>query len=358
MGSPVKCPECGFDSPPGSARCANCGRLLGLQTAEDPVHPQEASSSSLASGSAKAVAASAGSRVSEERAGPVLSRASVSRETPEQINVGRIVDPQTGTQPSWQEELSGRVEDYRRRRARLKGGPDRGPNLNLIFDFDEASKRERDSAGPGLEVDNALIAETTLHSETGASVQESIVGIEGEAGPKGTPLAEEVLLESPSATPKPLEIVLGAPSEATESSRPPLELAPLRQRLLGGVIDGVILLSAGGIFAVVFWLVGGHASANLVNELALGFIAVFVFLTYFGMFTMLTSSTPGLSFMGLEVRNLEGNYPTRQEALWRAFGYLVSTSAMMLGFVWAVFDSDGLTWHDRMSGTFVSAIRA
>jgi uncharacterized RDD family membrane protein YckC len=277
--------------------------------------------------------------------------------------MGRIVDPQTGTQPSWQEELSERVEDYRRRRARLKGGPDRGLNLSLNFDFDESSKQEQGSAAPGLEVDNALVAETTLHSETGDSVQESIAGIEDEAGLKGMPFAEEVLLERPSAAPKPLEIVLGAPSEAAEASaaesgRPQLELAPLRQRLLGGVIDGVILLSAGGIFALVFWLVGGHASANLVSELVLGFIAVLVFLTYFGMFTMLTSSTPGLSFMGLEVRNLEGNYPTRQEALWRAFGYLVSTSAMMLGFVWAAFDSDGLTWHDRMSGTFVSAIRA
>jgi hypothetical protein len=40
--------------------------------------------------------------------------------------------------------------------------------------------------------------------------------------------------------------------------------------------------------------------------------------------------------------------------LWRAFGYLVSTGALLLGFVWALVDSDGFTWHDRMSGTFLA----
>jgi hypothetical protein len=26
----------------------------------------------------------------------------------------------------------------------------------------------------------------------------------------------------------------------------------------------------------------------------------------------------------------------------------------MLGFIWACVDSDGLTWHDRMSGTVIT----
>jgi uncharacterized RDD family membrane protein YckC len=54
-----------------------------------------------------------------------------------------------------------------------------------------------------------------------------------------------------------------------------------------------------------------------------------------------------------EIHNLEGAHPTTQEAFLRAFGYLVSITALMLGFLWALLDSEGLTWHDRMSGTFV-----
>ncbi|MGD1104323.1 MAG: hypothetical protein ABSA59_19915, partial [Terriglobia bacterium] len=46
--------------------------------------------------------------------------------------------------------------------------------------------------------------------------------------------------------------------------------------------------------------------------------------------------------------------PTVRESFWRAFGVLVSLSALMLGFVWACVDSDGLTWHDRMSGTVIA----
>jgi hypothetical protein len=33
---------------------------------------------------------------------------------------------------------------------------------------------------------------------------------------------------------------------------------------------------------------------------------------------------------------------------------MVSLSALMLGFIWAVVDSDGLTWHDHMSATAIT----
>jgi hypothetical protein len=46
-----------------------------------------------------------------------------------------------------------------------------------------------------------------------------------------------------------------------------------------------------------------------------------------------------------------------RESFWRAFGVLVSLSALMLGFVWACVDSDSLTWHDRMSGTVITEER-
>jgi hypothetical protein len=44
-----------------------------------------------------------------------------------------------------------------------------------------------------------------------------------------------------------------------------------------------------------------------------------------------------------------------RQSFWRAFGYLVSASAFFLGFVWALVDSEGLTWHDRMSDTFLAS---
>jgi uncharacterized RDD family membrane protein YckC len=90
------------------------------------------------------------------------------------------------------------------------------------------------------------------------------------------------------------------------------------------------------------------------NLAVLAFIIVFFILVYFGSFTALTATTPGLLWMRLEVRNWSGTHPTGREAFWRAFGYLVSIAALMLGFLWAAVDSEGMTWHDRMSGTFVT----
>jgi uncharacterized RDD family membrane protein YckC len=74
------------------------------------------------------------------------------------------------------------------------------------------------------------------------------------------------------------------------------------------------------------------------------------------MFTALAFSTPGQSIVGIEARNMEGWPPDRRESLLRAFGYLVSLSAFMLGFFWALVDSESLTWHDRISGTFLTPV--
>lgn len=357
----MECSECGFDSPPGMTRCAKCGRLLAPHVGESPVPPQETfSASSLASGTAKAKVASASSTASQERAGPELSSAVAPRKAPEKLEVGVITNLLTRPQQAWQEELSERVDDYRRRRSRLKGAQEQNPNLDFDFEALEKEKPGSGTAAPESEqkVDLASAAETTLHPEAKEPSKGSIDWAENKTAAKGLPFAEEVLLEHETAAAEPLEIALGASSIATstnvlDAGEP--RLAPLGPRFLAGIVDGIVLLLAGGVFALVFWLVGGHASPNLINEFAMGFIGVFLFLVYFGMFTVLTSSTPGLSLMGLEVRNVQGHYPTKEEAYWRAFGCLVSASALMLGFVWAVFDSDGLTWHDRMSGTFVSA---
>jgi uncharacterized RDD family membrane protein YckC len=83
--------------------------------------------------------------------------------------------------------------------------------------------------------------------------------------------------------------------------------------------------------------------------------AGFFLLLYFALFTALAFATPGQSALALRVRTLDGETPEPAAAIWRAFGYLVSTAALMLGFLWAALDSDGLAWHDRMSGTCLVA---
>jgi uncharacterized RDD family membrane protein YckC len=135
-----------------------------------------------------------------------------------------------------------------------------------------------------------------------------------------------------------------------------LPVAPMGRRFLAGLADALVLLLAGGLFALIFWRVGGHLTPVTPNLAVLAFIAVIFVWAYFGLFTALTFSTPGLTWMGIEVRNMEGWPPAPRESLLRAFGYLVSLLALMIGFLWALVDSNGLTWHDRISGTFLTPV--
>jgi uncharacterized RDD family membrane protein YckC len=275
--------------------------------------------------------------------------------------------PVEGTGPAWREELSQRVENFRRRRARLRGSSD--SNSNLEFDFAESSLAEapEESDIPlvePLDVPEGIDAELSLphaHAPETAAVD----SVELQAGGNVAGLQEISDFETepsefaPHPIPRSVHFVLDSapPLETPEFTTLPAEIsmAPMSRRFLGGMIDVLVLLLAAGVFALIFWRAGGHLSPNTLN-LAIGaFIAMLLALAYFGVFTALTSTTPGLLWVGVEVRSLQGGHPTLRQSLWRAFGYLVSASALLLGFVWALVDSEGLTWHDRMSDTFLAS---
>lgn len=288
-----------------------------------------------------------------------------------------LVEELTGSTPGvasparpWQVELAGRVESFRRRRARLK--QDAGSSANLELDFEEAENL--DNLSP--EEANFLEfprGDTPLDVELGASARNESELPVLEAPPLEKPEggmrilssaaveAGELALEGEPASGEgePVEIVVGAPEESVQPASPEVSslvfpLAPMGRRFLAGLADTLVLLVGASLFALVFWRAGGHLRLDPLNLAVIAVIAVFFILVYFGLFTALTSSTPGLLWMECEVRNLEGAHPTTQESFMRAFGYLVSITALMLGFLWALLDSEGLTWHDRMSGTFIA----
>ena len=40
--------------------------------------------------------------------------------------------------------------------------------------------------------------------------------------------------------------------------------------------------------------------------------------------------------------------------LLRSLGYVISAGTLFMGFLWACWDEDTLTWHDRFSRTYLS----
>jgi uncharacterized RDD family membrane protein YckC len=301
-----------------------------------------------------------------------LSEGLDAESTPEVVSAPDLVRP-------WREELSQRVENFRRRRAHLRQGPESDPNLG--FDFQATGEEETEPVPirPGQAVQDTHELDVTLRTPESGEMEAPILdALPLEAGPDHSILDHDIGagIEPDSPASRAFEesqLPLGqarvepAPPEIVLESLPPMARpggslagslvmpqASLGRRFLAGLVDTLVLLLAVVLFGLVFQRVGGHITIRPLNILVLGCIAALFILVYFGVFTALTSSTPGLLWMGLEVRNLDGEHANPRQAAWRAFGYLVSVAGLMLGFIWALVDTESLTWHDRISGTFLT----
>jgi uncharacterized RDD family membrane protein YckC len=269
----------------------------------------------------------------------------------------------------WREELSERLVSFRKRRAHLR--PDENSTGNLELDFEDPDKpgdiryvlsapeapEERDTS-IDLEIGEPAVThngDSVLHEsppleESGDEVMQL------DSAPAET---EEMSIGEPVAKSLPMEILVGSPTETAHEEGERSEgifLAPLGRRFLAGLTDALVLILGAGVFGIIVWRVCGLVSLVPLNIVVFGLVALILIFAYFAVFTAIASATPGLLWMGCEIRSFQGGHPTVRESLWRAFGVLVSISAFMVGFIWAFVDSDSLTWHDRMSGTAITAV--
>jgi uncharacterized RDD family membrane protein YckC len=132
-------------------------------------------------------------------------------------------------------------------------------------------------------------------------------------------------------------------------------VASMQDRRIAAVIDIVCLLFAYGGFMALFSSLGGQFSATKLN--AAVYVATFavVYLQYFALFTIFGGTTPGMMFRGLQVSSFSGAPPSPRQYLLRSLGYVLSASAAFAGFAWSWWDEDHLTWHDRISRTYLSS---
>jgi uncharacterized RDD family membrane protein YckC len=271
---------------------------------------------------------------------------------------------------AWREELSKRVENFRKRRARLQQPADSTENFEL--DFYPASESDEslfldevrgsaEESVPAFDADLGAPSEAvagrgqTLETTPFQKADEEEMPLEVAPVPE-----EDIPWESVAPDGHPMEIVVGLPGDHPhgEDDAGTITLAPVGYRFLAGLTDALVLVISTALFGVIFWRSGGHLTSTPLNLGVAAAIVIFFIFSYFGLFTALTSTTPGLLWMGCEIRNLYGDPPTARESFWRAFGLLVSLSALMLGFIWAWVDSESLTWHDRMSGTCIALVQS
>jgi uncharacterized RDD family membrane protein YckC/ribosomal protein L40E len=147
-----------------------------------------------------------------------------------------------------------------------------------------------------------------------------------------------------------------AASELTEGTLAGLyPVASLADRQLAGIIDAACLLFAFGGFVALFGSLGGQLTLSKMSAAVYLVALSVVYFQYFALFTVFGATTPGMMFRELQVMSFSGDVPTPRQMLLRSAGYMLSAASCFVGFLWALWDEDQLTWHDRLSKTYLSS---
>jgi uncharacterized RDD family membrane protein YckC len=132
-----------------------------------------------------------------------------------------------------------------------------------------------------------------------------------------------------------------------------IELAPLSRRVMALMVDASLILAT---FLSVAILFASHArqlpgmrTAAVCSALALIVIAA----AYQALFLTLVRVTPGMWYAGIALSTLDGCHTSRAQRCRRLTALLLSVLPLGLGLAWALFDDAHLTWHDRLSKTYL-----
>lgn len=129
--------------------------------------------------------------------------------------------------------------------------------------------------------------------------------------------------------------------------------APVVSRIAGSAIDLLVVAFASSPFAAIIELTNGNWSDWRVVASMGGIVLVVMFL-YLTASTALAGRTWGMSLTSLRAVDADtGLPPTTKQSVGRAILYIASLLTLGLGLLYALFDAEGRTVHDHLSGTAV-----
>jgi uncharacterized RDD family membrane protein YckC len=118
-------------------------------------------------------------------------------------------------------------------------------------------------------------------------------------------------------------------------------------------MDATLIVAA---FLAVAMLIVANARAlpgPRAIELAAALAVLAIGAAYQALFLTLARATPGMMYAGIGLSTIEGDSPSRAQRCRRLMALPLSVFPVGLGLVWALFDESHLTWHDRLSGTYL-----
>ena len=134
---------------------------------------------------------------------------------------------------------------------------------------------------------------------------------------------------------------------------PKLYQAPFGRRMMATMVDASLILSlvCGAAYLVASRF--DHLPSIRVSEVCgaiaiLGLAALYewFFLTY-------AKVTPGMRYAQLSLCTFDEEMPTAAQVKGRLKAMLISVLPAGLGMVWSIFDEDQMSWHDRLSKTYL-----
>lgn len=151
------------------------------------------------------------------------------------------------------------------------------------------------------------------------------------------------------AQPQPLPDYYAIPAD----DAPKLYQAPFGRRMMATMVDAALIL---GLICGLAYLIasrfdqlpGKRVSEVLGTITVLGFAALYewFFLTF-------AKVTPGMRYAQLSLCNFDEQTPTAEQIKGRLKAMLISVLPMGLGMLWSIFDEDQMSWHDRLSKTYL-----
>lgn len=233
----------------------------------------------------------------------------------------------------------------RRARPRRAEGPlaqtESAPQLS-IFEVDPAAI----SIEPAPSTEDAAVAPAWTHPEWSAMTLETLP-------PSMTAEAQTATLDL-EAQPREelLDQLLEEPALQPAAAHQ-IESAPMSRRLLAIVVDCTLIAAA--VLAAAMLAAPNVSELPGLRALEFGAVVALVAIgvAYHACFMTLARATPGMKYAGIEINTFSGHTTTRGQRCGRLLALLLSVLPLGLGVVWALFDDGHLTWHDRLSKTYL-----
>ena len=129
--------------------------------------------------------------------------------------------------------------------------------------------------------------------------------------------------------------------------------ASMSRRMLAAFVD-CTLIAAALVAAVTLAAFNVSELPSLrAMELSAAVALLAIGVAYHMCFMILARATPGMKYAGIEIKTFSGYNTSRGQRCGRLLAVLLSVLPLGLGVVWALVDNSRLTWHDRLSKTYL-----